>query len=432
MIRLQQKIDSQVQFWALLGPLVTLLTVILLLVKSSGNWILPSVGITGLLLCWKWRVYGLAAAVGLLVAWFVFHLFYFSSPNLYWDVGITTSLALSFIITALSFEEVTALVSPLQQEIQGKLESLWELDDQLKELKEREKRQDEQKAQTEIAFQAAQQEVLHLTRSHEKLLQDLFEARTQASRHSEELEFTQAELERLRAFMHQTNDVEDAKEELDRKKQELQDLEASLSGLREQNEHHQALMLEMSHHIQALTQEKSFFEEHFARLQKDYEALALQKADLSHVTSDEDADRKRLEQQIEELKLQVQSAHEQQNEYQSKIANLRRLSDQCLDLQMRNENLVRERNSLKQQNDLLQEVPRDARVANGKYNQLREQFEQKCRELDAARKELFRTQEQVEVLQIELRELQLADQNDLVIAKILAQADNEIASHLNS
>lgn len=430
----EQKIESQVQFWALLGPFVTSLTFILLLLKASGDWQMPLVGLTGIVLCWQWRIKGLAGSLVLLLAFLTYHGFYVHSADLYWNIGISVSLALSFAITALSFDEITSMVMPLHKEILGKQDSLWQLDGQLKAATDRVATHEELLAKSEFAMEAARKEVLYLSQRQEQMMQDLFEARTSASKSSEELELVNAELERLRTMLCEQDQGDSESQLLLAKKQEEFDaLQASYAQLKDEQVLQQAIALEMSEHIETVTREKDLLETTLTRLQKEYENLHNHCQDLSVAAKatpqpvQVTVNNSELEEQIRDLKAKLNNALYQQGEYQNKISSLRMLSDQFLDLQMRNENVTNERDALRRRVEALEEIPRDARIANGRYAQLRKQFDEKTALLDATRQELFRAHEQIEALHREMNEHSYA-LDEGTISHVLAQADAEIAS----
>ncbi len=192
---MQVKVEQQVCFWAVLGPFITILAlgVISLRMLSSGEVYLALAAIIGLPVCWKWKRVGLALAFCLLVALLLFGIAATPVDQRFWLIGMAMAIAISFIVTSLSLEEVSAIIHGVQQESEYRKEHLWNLDERLQTIqnqleKERksweaqsEKSQqfwelltNEQKAQNEqllnknraleLANQAAQQqlELLHV------------------------------------------------------------------------------------------------------------------------------------------------------------------------------------------------------------------------------------------------------------------------------
>lgn len=202
----EKRIETQVQFWSLLGPGIILLAVVVLLVQASAQWYLPLSVLVGVPLCVKWKLKGLASAVA-----FLFVLFLYSFPDLnlderYWHVGMGMAMAFSFVILTLSVEEVTSLVGRLQAESQSRLENYQSLDSQVKELEnewsiEKEGlylRVNEQTKELTVAVDErqtlqklvylAKDELIALRNQHEKLLQDLFFKRQEIAQLHERVE----------------------------------------------------------------------------------------------------------------------------------------------------------------------------------------------------------------------------------------------------
>lgn len=112
------KLLFQVQFWGLIGPLVALVTMLVIFIKSPPQAIYLSVAtILGLLASLKWKIRGFAISLGFII---LFYLYQFSeiNPNEHlWYVGINLSIVIGFIIAALSFNEVEQLLHPLDDNI---------------------------------------------------------------------------------------------------------------------------------------------------------------------------------------------------------------------------------------------------------------------------------------------------------------------------
>src|SRR4051812_24921994 len=97
-----KKIEYQVQFWSLLGPLFVLLTLCVLLFKASSHWAFPFSAIIGVPLCIRWQTKGMAGA---LITLFVLTCVGYQSLGLnerYWYVGLSLAIAFSLIILTLS------------------------------------------------------------------------------------------------------------------------------------------------------------------------------------------------------------------------------------------------------------------------------------------------------------------------------------------
>lgn len=130
----EKKIEKQVQFWAIIGPVVILLTLIVLFVKFAQDQLyLPVIALVGLPICWRWKMPGLAATLVLLALAMLFAYARAISGELYWQIGMGMALALSFVATALSFDEMGALIGQIQAESKSRLDNYFHLDDKFKE-----------------------------------------------------------------------------------------------------------------------------------------------------------------------------------------------------------------------------------------------------------------------------------------------------------
>lgn len=210
---LGKRIETQVQFWSLLGPFVILLAIAILLFKVSSHWYFPVSVLVGVPLCLKWKLKGLAAALILL-----FTLFAFSYPNLnlderYWYVGMGMAMAFSLVILTLSLEEATGIVEKLQAESRSRLENYLRLDESVKDYEakwnaekdtliaktgalttELTKVQEERQTLEKLVY-LAKDELIALRSQHEQLLQDLFYKKQQVAQLHERIEENEATIQ---------------------------------------------------------------------------------------------------------------------------------------------------------------------------------------------------------------------------------------------
>lgn len=86
----------------LLGPCTLLLTVFTILIHFSFSlvWI-PLVAIVGIPICWKWDLKGFSVSLALLTLILIYQMWKIPNEKL-WQSGIGFSMALGFLITALS------------------------------------------------------------------------------------------------------------------------------------------------------------------------------------------------------------------------------------------------------------------------------------------------------------------------------------------
>jgi len=133
---LEKRLENQVQFWALLGPFLFLLSISVLVFKLTLHWYFPLSIMLGIPLCVKWKIKGMAVSLT-----FLFALTLYAYPDLnlnerYWHVGMALAMAFSFIILTLSLEEVEGVLTKLQVESKSRLENFLRLDDNSKKAEE--------------------------------------------------------------------------------------------------------------------------------------------------------------------------------------------------------------------------------------------------------------------------------------------------------
>jgi len=201
-----RKVESQVQFWSVLGPFFVLLSIAVLLFKASPHWYFPFSALIGIPLCVKWKMKGMAATLCSL-----FLLAGISYPQLelderYWHVGLSLAMAFSFIVLTLSLEEVEGLVEKLQLESQSRLDNVLLLDERWKSAelawsleKERWGReaavlardltrvQEERQIFYKLA-QLAKEELVQVKEEHARLVQDLLYKKEHIAQLHERLE----------------------------------------------------------------------------------------------------------------------------------------------------------------------------------------------------------------------------------------------------
>lgn len=188
---IENKIESQVKFWSLLGPFVILLSITILLFKVSSHWYLPLSALVGIPVCLKWKIKGLAATLTFLLTSVVLAYSGWSLEERYWQIGMSLAMACSLVILTLSLEEAEGLVGQLQRESQSRLDNFLRLDGQVrhseqewgveKELlqghvqtltKELTRLQEDKQTYQKLVL-LAKDELVTLHVQHEKLLEDL-------------------------------------------------------------------------------------------------------------------------------------------------------------------------------------------------------------------------------------------------------------------
>lgn len=195
----EKNLELQVQIWALIGPVIALATVITLYFHgASQNIVLSFAVLVGTLSCWWWKTKGLIGALVGIILLGAYQFLNQPSSDPLWNVGITFAIALTFLVTALSFEEVETIVEGIQSESSSRLKSLLKLDEKLErvqsKLQEEKKsllttvkeRENELKEQ-EMLLTISRDEIFSTHRKHEELLSEIYSLKLQ---HQRELQHT--------------------------------------------------------------------------------------------------------------------------------------------------------------------------------------------------------------------------------------------------
>ncbi|MBJ7449335.1 MAG: hypothetical protein JHC93_03125 [Parachlamydiales bacterium] len=112
-----KQIESKMQFWALLGPCILMLTLLVAAIKPhESTHYLPLFTVMGIALCWLFPSKGLwftlcAMMVFLALAWMKI-----PQQERFWQLGLYFALALGFVVTSLSLEEMRFSVLELKKE----------------------------------------------------------------------------------------------------------------------------------------------------------------------------------------------------------------------------------------------------------------------------------------------------------------------------
>lgn len=92
--------------WSVAGPASVLCSLMLLVIKESPFYIdITVVAMTGLLIAWRFKLRGALASVTLLASVIAYDFWIERDPIGLWDIGLASSIALSFVITALASAE---------------------------------------------------------------------------------------------------------------------------------------------------------------------------------------------------------------------------------------------------------------------------------------------------------------------------------------
>ncbi len=177
-------IAIKTHFWDLIGPFCILLTLSLQIVKPGieSLW-LPYIGFCGVILCWKWQIKGLLISLGLLCAALIGN-YQMLVP---WTLGAGLTLALGFVITALSADlagnniqisvepdrSQDVLINNLQNELQNLQEqsksAIDQLQSQLEDLKQNKIKLESALAQANAELQKANVKLTASSKEQQKL-----------------------------------------------------------------------------------------------------------------------------------------------------------------------------------------------------------------------------------------------------------------------
>ncbi len=114
----ENSLETQIPPFALLGPFMMVVTLTTLLINPVHLQLsLPLIALTGISLCWKWKIQGLFASLALLTVTLFYKLFFSSPPErVFWDILSSVALGLSFSIIALCYKEIEEILGKTQQE----------------------------------------------------------------------------------------------------------------------------------------------------------------------------------------------------------------------------------------------------------------------------------------------------------------------------
>lgn len=445
----ERKVESQVQFWSLLGPFLVLLSIAVLLFKVSIHWYFPVSALIGIPLCVKWKMKGMAVALCTLL--FLTGLGYqnLDLEDRYWHVGLSLAMAFSFIVLTLSLEEAQGLIAKLERESQSRLDNFVLLDEKLKSA-EKEWTEEREKAKAETSAmsievtkaleekntfhklaQLAKEELIHIRNQHDQLLQDLHYKKQQIAQLHERLEGTELSLQEF------------INSDTERKVTQLTD---ELAALEREKEVSKAKINLLQNDAEKLKSRLSFLEEERNGHQQTMTGLQQQCEQMRHTEAQQRQLLQQAQQKVHELKIQLMEGEQQSEALEHARSQLSRA---CKDLEMQKEQCCRLAEDLKASEnqacqakhkiqeleclktqleevlrstqDELQQVKQkkeqmetrcenlpyatgNTREIESMYLQLKAQFQEKCLVLDEARRELFRTNEAILTLQKEREE----------------------------
>ena len=265
------KLTFQVKFWALIGPFICLLSLFVFFVKGTTTPThLPVVLLLGVPLCWKWKLKGFAGSIALLCSLLFYYYSDIPLDERFWHLGMGISTAMSLLITALSFEEVEALIDGMKVESRSRLENLWKVDEKLQLTAGELKKKKEKIRELNVKIRSYQklvdrstEELVEIRTSRDKVANDLY----QTNMEKEELEFhlrkAQDDPPPEAKYLQLRQQFEDKQQLLDKTRKEL--FRAKERILHLQKEHKEMEMFELSEVEEAL-------EKHLLRMEQEAEA----------------------------------------------------------------------------------------------------------------------------------------------------------------
>ena len=341
-------LDRKVFLWTLIGPFC-LAAFMALLFAKGGEAHEPFIwaALISLPLSYQGKQTGIALIFGLLSLGIVYFVWKGNDFGL-WEYGLVISLILTFIVTALSFEELRVVADEVNEKLRGSIHVEEKYYEQLKFA--------EDKGQSE------------LKRMEELLFAKRAEWDALVKKLGEEERSKQQLRESLGALQDKSASDQQEIEQL--KKSLIQIEEALLAEKKKGDEHmmRQAVLAEMSDHIETLSREKGLLEKTLVRLQTELEDL-----------------------QAKQVKDDAPP-----------------LMDVAI-------------------SEPIAPCP-EMIATEARLKQLKDQFREKSSILDATRKELFYAQEKIAILQKELEELQHFERNEIDVAfvKLLKEMDSEL------
>lgn len=270
-----EKLNLQVKFWALIGPQISLLTLLVFLIKGSATpFLFPLILTLGVPICWHWKLKGFGGLVAVLLASMAYYYTEIPLEERFWHLGMGFSILISLLITALSFEEVEALVEGMKLESRSRLENLWNVDEKLQ--------------QTALELKKKKEKIREMNvkaRSYQKVLdkstEDLIEARSQWQQAKDELYQTSHELDGIRRKVEEFQkavgpeavqkefllQLEEKQKDLDRVRKELFEANEKLFSFEKERE--ELSVYEMSEVEEAL-------QRHLLKMEKEREDESLE------------------------------------------------------------------------------------------------------------------------------------------------------------
>lgn len=445
-------IERQLPYW-LIGPILIFWTSYIAFIKFPYDYAyLPLLGLMGIALCWKWPRLGLAISLSLISATLFYKFTTIPPDQRLWHFGLGFSLTLTFIVSALSFEEIEAHQDFNQQDsIHNLTDALKKADEQIQHERNAlsiqrelfEKTISEQKTQLQHnlnTIELLQSELLQSHLEKEKITEELFqkqaefssiqaqlkEALIQSENHATDNLVSsndRKEIEQLIAKLSEReNHIAELHLQLQEVREELQKTKKKIDGyiqeIASEKEHYNAQKLyseqaqkeqttlqtinqELQEHLETLNREKDLLSSSLQKLQ--IERTALQEQDQHHQALI-DSHEKMIELLKHTMQEQEQRMGHEKEELVKTTQKALALSDEAANKQKQLDESILNQIEIEKR---FTEATQLAKRYEGMYLQLRQQFTEKSTLLDEARRERFLAEEQLLGLKHEQKEATL-------------------------
>jgi chromosome segregation ATPase len=370
---IQEKSRSQLHALTLLGPASVVLSVLLLVINDSPFYIdFSACAMLGLVISWRFKLKGLAVSATLLLSLLFYEHFFHPEPVTLWDVGLSLSVLMSFLVTSLAslefWEHLRSFGSVAASEIQS-----WE---------------------------AKVEESLSGKRALERAVRDLEEKLTGSAN----------ELAKQTALAAATlSTLSEREEQIKHLTGELEKLTDRLKGLESEKEEIGKALGEALALKTALKEKLSLQEEQMgAKLH----AISEHEEKIKHLTgelenlkgleSEKMALKEKLSLQEEQMAAKLHAISEHEEKIKHLTGELEKLTDRLKGLESEKEEIEKALEEALAPKSEYQS--KDFAKMQGLYRQLRSQFEEKSLTLDQTRRELFQAKESLLALDISSQE----------------------------
>lgn len=440
-----KKIDFQGHLWSIPGPFLICCVLFMIVLRPLDTpLVLPLTAIGGVLAChiWKWR--GVAFSSALLAAVMVYSLQSQPSQSWIWIITLSLSIASAFVVSVLCSEEAGRALDMLSKDSNHQKQTLAHLNErfqavqnkliaeqrtlnlQISQLQQELAGKEEKQRSNEQLIRLARDEITATFTQHEKLLQELSQARQKGAA----MEVKLIELEELvnpeTARLYGKCAVEALQSELCSVRNEVERLTWQLQANLTKEELSKQQTESLYNEINFLQKSKLEVE---TKCLEQINALELQ-------IQDEKAQREKDEKARSEKYLLLQQKLAEfeslKEENQELLEKLTYQKECAASFWAEKEAVIEQLQQIKTKMEESADTTlndKNYRRLEGLYQQLRQQFSEKSEVLSATRKELFTTQEKLSALEKEMEEAKLYEDSETSASlhRLIAAAESELA-----